>query len=253
MLTIKNLSVSAQNKKILEDITYTFKKNKIYAVMGPNASGKSSLAFSIMGHPVYKISSKSEIIFKRRKINGLEPYKRAERGLFLSFQSPLPLSGVTVLQLLQVALSKKLDVLAMRKKAKQVAKELHMPEDLLSRSLNDGTSGGEKKKLEILQAVLLDRDLMIFDEIDTGVDVDALKTIATFLKKNRKGKTYILITHYNRILRYLKPDEVLVLGDGKLVKTGKHTLADKIEKAGYEMLNSKRKTIFRQAQDPERS
>ncbi|MBI2641356.1 Fe-S cluster assembly ATPase SufC [Candidatus Roizmanbacteria bacterium] len=234
MLQLRKLSVTVRNKKILTDIDFQFEKGKIYAVMGPNGSGKSTLAYSIMGHPLYKVTAKSKIIFGKRNISALSPDKRAGVGIFLSFQSPLSLSGVKVYQLLQLALNGKKDPIAVRSVVKKYAQELNINEDLLSRSLNDGTSGGEKKKLEVLQAAVLDKKLMIFDEVDTGVDIDALKSIARFLNKHKNGKTYILITHYNRILHHLKPDKVLVIIDGKLKKVGDHRLAEKIEKLGYE-------------------
>ena len=204
--------------------------------MGPNGSGKSTLALSIMGHPTYLVNGKSQITLKKKNLVALSADKRAKEGLFMSFQTPMSLAGVNVYQLLLLALSGKKDPLHLRIEAQQIAKELKIPEELLSRSLNDGASGGEKKKLEVLQAAVLDKNIMIFDEIDTGVDIDALKAIATFLNKHKNGKTYIIITHYNRILKYLKPDEVLVLVDGKLVKKGDYRLAEKIEKAGYKSL-----------------
>ena len=135
---------------------------------------------------------------------------------------------------MQIALNGKKDPLTIRKQAQEVAKELRISEELLGRSLNEGASGGERKKMEVLQAAVLDKKLLIFDEVDTGVDVDALKSISQFLNNHREGKTYIVITHYNRILHYLKPDYVLVIANGKIAKVGDHTLAEEIEKNGYE-------------------
>lgn len=238
MLQVKNLTVSVGKKKIIHDFSFTFEKGKIYAIMGPNGSGKSTLAFALMGHPSYKANGKSKILLNKTSLEKLDTQKRAEKGLFMSFQTPLSLSGVTAFQLLQIALSGKKDPLTIRKTIQEKAKELKIPEELLTRSLNEGASGGEKKKLEILQAAVLDKKLLIFDEIDTGVDVDALKTIATFLNRYKRGKTLILITHYNRILHYLKPDKVLILVNGKLAKTGDYKLANKIEKEGYGKRNS---------------
>ncbi len=136
-------------------------------------------------------------------------------------------------QMLQIALKGKKDPLVIRTELKKAASELKISEELLYRSLNEGASGGEKKKMEVLQAAVLDKQFLMFDEVDTGVDVDALKTIAQYLNEHKKGKTYLVITHYNRILRYLKPDRVLVISDGKLKKEGDHTLAEKIESTGY--------------------
>lgn len=239
MLSIQKLNVSVGTKHILKDFTFDFEDGKVYAVMGPNGSGKSTLAYSIMGHPGYEISSESKLVMDGEDIRELEPDKRAKKGIFLSFQSPLSLSGVRPYQLIQLAAKGKPDALTLRKNVQSLAKELKIKDELLSRSLNEGASGGEKKKMEVLQAAALDKKCIIFDEVDTGVDVDALKTIAQFLEKNRKGKTYVVITHYNRILHYLKPDRILVIADGELKTVGDHTLADRIEKEGYENVLSK--------------
>lgn len=238
MLSVKNLSVSVGKKKIIKNFNYKFSKGKIYVIMGPNGSGKSSLANAIMGHPSYKISTQSRILLDKERIEKLQPEKRSEKGIFLSFQSPLSLAGVSVRELLYLALNKKKEPLAVRQEITKYAQELRISEELLARSLNEGASGGEKKKLEALQAAVLDKKVMIFDEIDTGVDVDALRAIATFLKKRKKGKTFILITHYNRVLRYLMPDKVLILMGGVLKKEGDKKLAKKIEKEGYEKVVS---------------
>ena len=236
MVVLKNLSVAVSGKTILNQINFEFKRNKVYALMGPNGSGKSTLAYTIAGHPSYLVDKKSRILFNGKNISGISPDKRAKAGIFLSFQSPLSLNGVTVFQLLRLAQSGKKDPLTVKQEIDKLAKQLHIKSELLTRSLNDGASGGEKKKLELLQAVVLDPKLLIFDEIDTGVDVDALKTIAEFLDKYKKNRTIILITHYNRILKYIKPDKVLVLMNGKIVKEGDHRLAVEIEKRGYEKL-----------------
>lgn len=234
MLSLKNVTVKIDKKVILKNISFEFEKGKIYAVMGPNGSGKSTLAYSIMGHPNYSINGKSEITFLGEDISDLSAEKRAQKGIFLSFQSPLSLSGVRVSELLQLALLGIKDPLVIRNEVNDVSEELKISKDLLERPLNENASGGEKKKLEVLQASVLDKKLMIFDEVDTGVDVDALRTIAKFLLKHKKDRTYIIITHYNRILHHLKPDKVLVLTEGKLRKVGDYRLAAKIEKKGYD-------------------
>ncbi len=233
-LTLSKLTVAVKEKKILRDISFDFGKGKTYAVMGPNGSGKSTLAYAIMGHPLYSLSKMSRIIFDKKRIDNLPPEKRSQLGMFLSFQTPLSLSGVTVFQLLRLALSGKEDLLKIKERLEKYAKELKIHDELLYRSLNDGASGGEKKKLEVLQAAVLNPRFLIFDEVDTGVDIDALKIIAKFITSHKKNKTYIVITHYNRILKYLKPDKVLVMVDGRLVKTGDYKLAHIIEKEGYE-------------------
>ncbi len=235
MLSLHNLTVGIGDKVILHDFSYEFEKGKTYAIMGPNGSGKSTLAYSIMGNPLYEVKGKSALV----KVDGedvteLEIDERAKKGIFLSFQTPLALTGVRAYQLLQMALQGVKDPLTIRQEAQKYAKELGIKEELLNRSLNDGASGGERKKMEVLQAAVLDKKVLIFDEVDTGVDVDSLKTIAHFLKKHQKDRTYIIITHYNRILHHLKPDQVIVLMDGKIKKVGDHTLAEEIEKKGYQ-------------------
>ena len=204
--------------------------------MGPNGSGKSTLAYAIAGHPSYQFAKNSVMKFAGEDISKLSPDKRAKKGIFLSFQTPMSLAGVNVFQLLRLALAKKKNPLTVKKNVEKVARQLDIKEELIERSLNEGASGGEKKKLEMLQAAILNPKLFIFDEIDTGVDVDALRTIAKFMNENKEGKTYIVITHYNRILNYIKPDRVLVLMDGRLVKEGQAKLAEEIEKKGYERI-----------------
>lgn len=237
MLKLKNLQVSIDNKQILKGIDFEFEKGKTYAVMGPNGSGKSTLAYSVMGHPAYELSDESSIEYNGADITEMEPDERAREGMFLSFQTPLSLSGVKVFQLLQLALNGKKDPLKIREEAKQYAKELGISEELLNRPLNEGASGGERKKMEVLQAAVLEKQILIFDEVDTGVDVDSLKSISKFLTRHKADKTYIVITHYNRILHHLKPDYVLVMMNGKLVKVGGPELAKKIEDEGYGSIN----------------
>ncbi len=239
MLEIKNLTVKVGGKVILRDVSFEFKTGKSYAIMGPNGSGKSTLAKVIMGHPDYKVVA-GKVIYNSQDITELEPHKRAKLGLFLGFQNPLELSGVSVVELLQAALSGKKRILEIRREVNKMTGELKMRNELISRSLNMGASGGERKKLELLQAVVLDPKVAIFDEIDTGVDVDALRIIAGLLNKvfvHRVGKILILITHYNRILDYVVPDQVLVMMGGKIVKVGPAHLAREIEKKGYKKIN----------------
>ena len=181
MLEIKNLTVNVADKLIIENLSFNFAKNKIYVLMGPNGSGKSTLAMSIMGHPLYTISD-GKIIFKGKNITKASPDERGRSGIFLSFQSPLSLSGVSMFSLLRTAIAGKKDPLALREEIEKTAKQLKIKKELLDRSLNEGASGGERKKIELLQAAILDPELIIFDEIDTGVDVDALRTIAQFME-----------------------------------------------------------------------
>lgn len=232
MLTIKDLTVYADKKKIIDNMNLAFKKGKIYAVMGPNGSGKSTLAHAILGSPMYEIDKKSKIIFDGKDISNLSTDKRVRNGIFLTFQTPLSLSGVNVYQLIKAA-SKKRDIVSIGKEVKKYASELKIPDELLDRSINMGASGGERKKLELLQAIILGHSIIIFDEIDTGVDVDALKTMAKFMKKYKQDRMFILITHYNRILKYIRPDEVLIIENGAISKTGDFKLAEEVEKEGY--------------------
>jgi Fe-S cluster assembly ATP-binding protein len=239
MISLKNLTVSAGDKEIVKNLNFDFEKGKVYAIMGPNGSGKSTLANAIMGNPAYSVADYSQIKINKKNITEMEPDERSKEGIFLSFQNPLSLSGVKVFQLLQLALSGKKDPLAIRNEAKKYATELGINEDLLNRSLNEGASGGERKKMEVLQAAVLDKKFLIFDEVDTGVDVDSLKSISNFLISHKKDKTYLVITHYNRILHYLKPDFVLIMIKGELVKVGGPELAILIEKEGYKGFEEK--------------
>lgn len=233
MLRVTNLTVKVANKKIIDNLSFNFEEGKVYALMGPNGSGKSSLANAIAGHPTYTVDGKSKIEFQNDNITEAKPEERAKKGIFLAFQTPLSLNGVTVFQLLRLALGGIKDPFKVRKEIDALAEKLRIKKELITRSLNEGASGGERKKLELLQAIVLEAKFLVFDEIDTGVDVDALKIIASNLNKIKKGKTILLITHYNRILKHIKPDQVLVMVKGKIVKTGTHKLASQIENKGY--------------------
>ena len=238
MLTIKKISASVEDKEILHDISFAFVPGTTYAILGPNGSGKSTLGNTIMGHPDFTLTS-GDILFGEISLKDLPPHERAKLGIFLSFQNPLPLPGVSVMDLFRMALvsSKKLDAMTLHKKVKAFAEELNIKDALLKRSLHEGFSGGEKKKIEVLQAALLEPKLAIFDEIDTGVDVDALKLITTFIKKHLPEETTLVyITHSHKLLSILNPSTVLVLKNGHLIKTGDHTLAEEIEKNGFEQI-----------------
>jgi Fe-S cluster assembly ATP-binding protein len=241
MLQIKNLTASVGGKTILKNLGLSFGAGKTYALLGPNGSGKSTLASVLMGHPDFSVDEASDILFEGENLRELSADARAKKGVFLSFQSPLALPGVTIYQLLRFALDdkqengKKIDALTLRKKVKAFAEELHVSEELLSRSINDGFSGGEKKKMEVLQWAMLEPRLAVFDEVDTGVDVDALKTIARFLKAHRRpDQTFVFITHSTKLLEILEPDETVVLKDGEIVRQGDGRLATEIiEKEGF--------------------
>lgn len=251
MLSIENLSVSVDGKKILKNLSLEIGSGEVAVLMGPNGSGKSTLAHAIAGNPAFSISRGGKILFEGKpardtstrkagvggNIARLTPEKRSRLGIFLSFQNPLPLPGVSVLDLLRIAREGKEDAVSLRTRAKSYAKELGIGEDLLFRSVHDGFSGGEKKKIEALQAGILEPKLLILDEIDSGVDVDALKNIARFLRKHKvKDASILLITHATRILKYLEPDKVFVMRDGAIVKKGGTALAKMIEKNGFEKI-----------------
>jgi len=233
MLELKNFSVRIGDKTILKNINFKFEKGKIYAIMGPNGSGKSTLSFAILGHPVLELDSKSKIIFKGKDITDLKPEERAKKGIFLSFQNPLSLPGINIFQLLNYAFPK-INPLIAKNKVEKIAEKIGINKDILNRSFHPGLSGGEKKKIEALQAVVFNPKLLILDEIDTGLDIDALKKISFVLKEKTKNQTVLLITHYTRILKHIEPDYVLVLKNGEIVKWGDKHLAEKIEENGYQ-------------------
>jgi Fe-S cluster assembly ATP-binding protein len=237
MLAFENVTVSAGKKRILENVSFVFQSGKTYVLMGPNGCGKSTLANTAMGHPAYAIARGGRIRFGKRIITRLAPEDRARFGIFLSFQNPLPLPGISVRDLLRLALEGKIDPVTLHDRITTYARELRIKDELLSRSLNDAFSGGEKKKLEALQAVLLTPTIVFFDEIDTGVDVDALKLIVRFLKHHLPKETaLIFITHSTRLLRSLKPDTVIVMKNGRLVKQGTAALARDIERRGFDWI-----------------
>jgi len=234
MLTLQNLSVSSGNKKILNDVSCTFLEGNIYAIMGPNGSGKSTLAQTIMGNPSYTVSQKSQISLDKNELKNLSSDKRAKEGIGITFQSPLALSGISVFQLLRLAMNNT-DVLKLHTQVEAYATQLKIKRELIDRPLNENASGGERKKLEVLQIAVLNPRIVFFDEIDTGVDVDSLKIIFSFLKKIKKDKTFVFITHYSKIFSYLQPDEVFVMKEGRIAAKGGKEIIKVIEKKGYEV------------------
>jgi len=257
-LRIDNLRVSVDGKKILQGIDLMIKKGEVHAIMGPNGSGKSTLASALLGHPQYTVHNTGKIILGKKNILSFPTEKRAKQGLFLAFQSPVAITGVSVMHILREAYhaihgqggkprASKYNPAILRQKqlgdvsvlefttmVKRFSKELSIDEGILQRGIHDGFSGGEKKKIEMLQALMLRPKFAVFDEIDTGLDVDALKSVAYGIEELRKNGTGILIiTHYQRILRFVQPDHVHVLMDGKIVQTGTARLAKDIEKNGY--------------------
>lgn len=237
MLEIKNLYVSIEGKEILKGVNLKLEKGKVHALMGPNGSGKSTLANVIMGHPKYKIT-KGEIIFNGQVINELSPHQRAKKGLFLSFQYPSEVSGVTISNFLRTALNsikeENISVMDFHELLKEKLNLLKIDESFSSRYLNEGFSGGEKKKSEILQLAVLDPKLAILDETDSGLDIDALKAVANGINKMmNKDKIILIITHYKRILEHIKPNKLSIMINGKIALEGSSELVDQLEEKGY--------------------
>ena len=242
MLEIKDLYVEVDGKEILKGVSLKVNQGEVHALMGPNGSGKSTLSQTIMGHPRY-IVTKGDILYNGESILKLSPDKRARLGLFLSFQYPSEIPGVGMAYFLRSAMN------AMNGSAPKSVKEfrqlltekmelLKMPKDFANRYLNEGFSGGEKKRSEILQLAILNPKIAILDETDSGLDIDALKTVANGIETFRGPNIgMLLITHYNRILHYVRPDKVHILIDGKIVKSGSHELALELEEKGYEWMN----------------
>lgn len=237
MLKIKKLRVKIEDKEVLKDIDIEISKGEILALMGPNGSGKSSLANALIGNPKYEVSV-GEIVFDGKSILEMKPEERSKLGILMSFQYPLAIPGVTVRELLLTSIrGRGLTVSALDLK-NQIALEgekLHIDPTLLNRSLNDGFSGGEKKKFEILQMRILKPKLLILDEVDSGLDIDALALIATNVNEMVKetGMSVLVITHYQRLLKYLEPDRVVILKDGSVVDRGGKEIVDKLENEGY--------------------
>ena len=244
MLKIDNLSAKVENKSILKGLNLDIKPGEIHAIMGPNGSGKSTLANILSGKKGYEISG--SIKYENKDLFKLEIEERAHKGLFLAFQYPLEIPGVNTSNFLKTSLNairksngkKPLEALEFLKVVKLKASELKIDEKILSRQLNVGFSGGEKKKNEILQMSLFEPKMIILDETDSGLDIDALKIVADGVNALRnKERSFLIITHYQRLLDYIKPDFVHVLMDGKIAKTGCSELAEELEKTGYKKLN----------------
>ncbi len=240
MIHLKNISVSVEDKKILSDINLTLKSGQIVALLGPNGSGKSSIALTLAGHPKYKLIS-GKILIDNQDVSNFSPDKRANLGLFLANQSPLAIPGLNVKSYLWLLYkkfnqSKKITLSEFRDWLDTETNQLDIKKELLDRSLNDGFSGGERKKMEVLQMLVTHPKYIILDEIDSGLDVDALKKIS--IKINQLAKTnksgILIITHYNRILKYLIPNQVLILEKTSIKNSGGLELIDQIEKNGFQ-------------------
>jgi len=248
-LEIKNLHVSIEGKEILKGLDLTVEQGKVHAIMGPNGTGKSTLAYTLMGHPSYEVTD-GEVIFKGQNILELEPDERSRLGIFLAFQYPVAIPGVTVANFLRTALNarrraenpedKGIPIPEFRKMLKEKMAMLKMDPNFAGRYLNDGFSGGEKKRAEILQMATLKPEIAILDETDSGLDIDALRIVSegvnTLLDKDLG---VLVITHYQRLLNYIKPDIVHVMMNGRIVESGGPDLALHLEEKGYEWIREK--------------
>ena len=241
-LNISNLNVSTEGNKILENFNLTINQGEVHAIMGPNGSGKSTLANVLAGSEDYEVNS-GKIIFKDRDLLDLNIEERAQSGIFLAFQYPVEIPGVNIAPFLQASINSKLknenkpevDTLSFAKLLREKAKDLGIGHDMLKRSINTGFSGGEKKRYEILQMSVLNPELSIFDETDSGLDVDALRIVTEGINKFKNPKnSYLIITHYQKLLDYIHPDYVHVMRNGKIVKSGDISLASEIEESGYQ-------------------
>ncbi len=244
LLEIKNLHATIGENEILKGINLTVYPGEIHAIMGPNGTGKSTLAYVLAGKPDYEVTE-GEILFKGQNLLEMEPDERALAGLFLGFQYPVEIPGVSMINFMKAALDAQRQAQgkepmspgAFLKYYREKMKETGLPEKLQKRNVNEGFSGGEKKRNEIFQMALLQPDLAVLDETDSGLDIDALKAVAEGVRKlHGPDNAQIIITHYQRLLDYIKPHFVHVMYDGKIVKSGGAELAEKLEKEGYKWL-----------------
>lgn len=244
MLKINNLHADVEGKTILKGLSLDVKPGEIHAIMGPNGAGKSTLGNVISGRDGYEVTA-GEVIFQGQNLLDLEPEERAVAGIFLAFQYPVEIPGVNNMYFLRAALNAKrvhqgleeLDSMQFLKLVKEKMSILHLKDDLMKRSVNEGFSGGEKKRNEIFQMALLEPSLCILDETDSGLDIDALRLVAEGVNQLRQAdRSMIVVTHYQRLLDYIEPDFVHVLADGKIVETGGKDLALRLEEEGYAFL-----------------
>ncbi len=241
MLEIENLHVCVDGKEILKGLSLSIRAGETHAIMGPNGSGKSTLSYALAGRPGYEITE-GRVLYKGEDLNALAPEERATRGIFLALQYPVEIPGVTTMTFLKAALNaqrrargeEELDAMRVLRLVREKAALLSVPEEMLKRALNVGFSGGEKKRLEILQMALLEPSLAILDETDSGLDIDALKLVADGVNALRSpDRAMLVITHYQRLLNYIVPDRVHVLANGRIVAEGGKELAHELEAKGY--------------------
>ncbi len=238
MLKVENLKVSTNGSLILKGINIRLEEGKKYAVMGPNGSGKTTLAYSIMGHPDYKIEE-GRIFLNEEDITNLQVHERAKRGIFLAFQSPVEVQGVPVISMLKAAYSslkgQNVSTYTFNKIIKSKIEEVGFGSELINRNVNEGFSGGERKKLEVIQMYVLEPKYVILDEIDSGLDVDSLESVSKAILNYylKYSPSLVLITHYTRILKYIKPDVVYIISDGRVVSEGGPELAERVDSEGY--------------------
>ncbi|EEF79392.1 Iron-sulfur cluster assembly ATPase protein SufC [Methylophaga thiooxydans] len=245
MLEIKNLHASVDGKEILRGINMTVNPGEVHAIMGPNGAGKSTLSNVLAGRDGYEVTQ-GEVIYKGQNLLELEPEERAQRGVFLAFQYPVEIPGVSNIYLLKAALNavrkyqglEEVDAIDFLTLVRDRMKLVKMDEQFLHRNVNEGFSGGEKKRNEILQMAVLEPALAILDETDSGLDIDALKTVAEGVNALRaEDRSIVMITHYQRLLDHIVPDFVHVLSEGKIVKSGDKELAKELEKSGYSWIH----------------
>lgn len=244
MLSIKNLHASVEEKNIIKGLNLEVKPGEVHAIMGPNGAGKSTLGYVLSGRDGYEVSE-GEASLNGKDLLELDVEERAREGLFLAFQYPVEIPGVSNMEFMKESVNamreergeEPLSAAEFLKKAKDACKQVQLPLDFLKRGVNEGFSGGEKKRNEIMQMILLEPKLCILDESDSGLDVDALQVVADGVNSQRDGeRSFIVVTHYQRLLDYIKPDFVHILADGKIVKSGDASLALEVEKSGYAFL-----------------